>query len=244
MGKAEIVIQSNQEGWHNSNPDSTKNRLGKSKNYQDQSTICLIPSPTGYIHTKVAQNMMGLMTPMNQRFTRIFINNMEVGEGYSQTIDMIINHPEFSTWKYILTWEWDNLVPPDGLLKLLENTDKYDIIGGLYFTKGEGGQPMCYGRMDEFPVNFKPFLPLTEDITPCRGTAMGFTLYKMDVFKDSRIPRPFFRTLQEYDPSVGAKAYTQDLYFAENAGKAGWRQAIDPRVKVGHMVMDGSDYVW
>lgn len=230
-------------GFHNSNPEETKDRLGKAKNYQDQSTICLIPTPGGYIHTRVAQSIMGLMAPMNQKFTRIFMNGMEVGEAYSQTIDMILNNPELSKWKYILTWEWDNLVPPDGLLKLLENTDKYDIIGGLYFTKGYGGQPMCYGNPNEFPTNFKPFFPLNEEITPCRGTAMGFTLYKLDIFKDPAIPRPFFKTLQEYDPAVGGKGYTQDLYFAENAGRAGYKSAIDPRVKVGHMDLT-NEFVW
>lgn len=242
--KPEIVLANEYAGYHNNREQETLNRLGKAKNYQDQSTICLMPTPTGYIHNKVVQSMMSLMAPMNQKFTRIFMSNMEVGRAYSETIEMILNHPDLSTWKYILTWEWDNLAPPDGLLKLLENTDKYDIIGGLYFTKGEAGQPMCYGNPIEFPVNFKPFLPLNDEITPCRGTAMGFTLYKMDVFRDPKIPRPFFKTLQEYDPSVGAKAYTQDLYFAENAGKAGWKQAIDGRVKVGHMSMDGSDFVW
>lgn len=241
--KPEIVISADYAGFHNNNPEDTLDRLGKSKNYQNQSTICLIPSPTGYVHTKVAQNMMGLYTPMNQPFTRIFLNNMEVGEAYSNAIDMILQHPQLSTWKYILTWEWDNLAPPDGLLKLLENMDKYDIVGGLYFTKGEGGQPMCYGNMNEFPVNFKPFLPMGDQITPCRGTAMGFTLYKMDVFKDPKMPRPFFKTVQEYDPNIGGKSYTQDLYFSENAGKLGYKQAIDPRVKVGHMDLS-SEYIW
>jgi len=229
-------------GYHNSNLQLTQERIGRTKNYQDQSTICLMPTPTGYVHHKVISNMMGLMIPMNQKFHRIFIPKMEVGEGYSKTIQDILNDPHLSTWKYILTWEWDNLVPPDGLLKLLENTDKYDIIGGIYWTKGEAGMPMIYGNL-QGEMNFRPFMPPAEQIVPCRGTAMGFTLYKLDIFKDPNIPRPFFKTLQEYDPSVGARAYTQDLYFAENAGKAGYKQAIDTRVKVGHMDLN-SEFVW
>lgn len=55
----------------------------------------------------------------------------------------------------------------------------------------EGGQPMCYGRMDVFPINFIPFLPKENDITPCRGVAMGFTLFKLDMFKDKRFPSTF-----------------------------------------------------
>ena len=77
------------------------------------------------------------MAPMNQKFTRFFVVGMEVGEAYSVAVEQILSNPEFSKWKYVLTLEEDNLPPQDGLLKLYENMNKFDVIGGLYWTKGE-----------------------------------------------------------------------------------------------------------
>jgi hypothetical protein len=71
---------------------------------------------------------------------------------------------------------------------------------------------------------------------------MGFNLFKMDLFRDEKIPRPWFKTLQEYGPE-GARAMTQDLYFFENARNAGHRVACDTRVRVGHFDIN-TDIVW
>lgn len=241
MEKQAQIIVPNLEGYHNSNPD-TSTRLLKSKSYKDLSTICIVPC-VGGIPPKIVQAWNGLMKPMNQKFIMIMVENMEVGAAYSQTIEMILANPELSKWKYILTLEHDNAPAPDALLKLYENMDEYDGIGGLYFTKGEGGQPMCYGKPEQFPVNFIPFLPEPEKVTPCRGIAMGFSLFKTDMFKDNRLPRPLFETKQSYEPGVGAQAYTQDLKFCEEAGKLGYRFAVDARVKVGHYDY-ANDFMW
>lgn len=244
MDKKPQIVVPNYEGFHNTNPD-TPVRLSKSKSYQDLSTICIVPCHGG-IPPKIVQSWRGMMTPMNQKFIMIMVENMEVGAAYSETIEMIINNPELSKWKYILTLEHDNAPPPDGLLKLYENMDKYDGIGGLYFTKGAGGQPMCYGRPGS--MNFIPFNPDPETVTPCNGIAMGFSLFKVDIFKNPALPKPFFETKQSYDPVNGAQAYTQDLKFCENAGKLGYRFAVDSRVRVGHYDYTGAagipDFMW
>ncbi len=232
MPKAEIVIP-NTQGYHNTNPD-TISRLKKGKGYQDLSTICIIPTPNGMIPAKVVQSWMGLMTAMNQpKFTRLFVIGMEVGEAYSQTIEMILANSEFSTWKYILTLEHDNCPPPDGLLKLYENIDKYDAVGGLYYTKGEGGAPMIYGNPNEMPKNFIPQIPIPDTIQECNGLGMGFTLFKMEMFKDKRLKKPLFETVQKYDQS-GVQGWTQDLKFFFEAAKFGYKFACDTRVKVAH----------
>lgn len=232
MSQPQIIIP-NLEGYHNSNSKESRDRLEKGKTYQDLSTICIVPC-VGAIPPKIVQAYRSLMTPMNQKFIMIMVENMEVGAAYSSTIETILNHPELSKWKYILTMETDNAPPPDGLLKLYENMDKYDAIGGLYWTKGHGGQPMCYGKPEIMPPNFIPFLPNTDEVAPCRGLGMGFTLFSMKMFKDKNIPKPFFETVQDYSPATGARAYTQDLKFFENAGKLRYKFACDTRVKVGH----------
>lgn len=157
-------------------------------------------------------------------------------------IEQVLSHPELSTWKFILTMEEDNLPPPDGLLKLYENIDNYDVIGGLYWTKGEGGQPMIYGDGKDGDLHFRP-QPPNKDIQECNGLGMGFTLFKLAIFKDPKIEKPWFRTCQDYDPVNGIRLYTQDLYFFEKIRKLGYKVACDTRVKVGHLDPQ-SEVVW
>lgn len=232
MPKAQIVVD-DWKGFHNSNP-KTRDRLVQGQTYRDLSTICVIPS-RGVIPAKVVQNWLSLMPPMNQKFMRMFVIGMEVGEAYQSALTQILAHPELSTWKYLLTMEEDNLVPPDGLLKLYENIKEFDAIGGLYFTKGEGGQPMCYGDPRVMPKNFIPFMPNPNTVTRCNGLGMGFTLFKLSMFKDQRWEKqPFFKTVQQFEPGKGCTAFTQDLYFFNLAGAMGYRFGCDARVQIGH----------
>jgi len=234
------IVTENLQGFHNTNPE-TMDRLVRGNSYRDISTVCVVPT-RGVITAKVVQSWMGLMSPMNQKFTRIFMIGMEVGEAYTSAIQLILSNPELSKWKYLLTLEEDNMPPPDGLLKLFENMDKFDAIGGIYWTKGEGGQPMIYGDPKDPELNFRPQPPVM-DIQECNGLGMGFTLFKMDIFKDARIEQPWFKTCQELDPQKGARVYTQDLYFFEKIKKLGYKVACDTRVKVGHYDYD-RDIVW
>jgi hypothetical protein len=128
-------------------------------------------------------------------------------------------------------------------LKLYESMDKFDVVQGLYWTKGEGGQPMIYGNPKAIPKGFQPQVPIPETVQECNGLGMGFNLFKMSIFKDKNLEKPWFKTHQSYQEGVGAKCYTQDLYFYERAAKLGYRFACDTRVKVGHYDSLG-DIVW
>ena len=237
------------EGLHNANLDVSISRLKKASSYKDLSTVILCPT-RGLIPDRVVQSWMNLMRPMNQKVIGpIFVRGYEVGDAYSLGIEMVLNHPDLSQFNYLLTIEEDNLPPPDGLLRLYESIEgnvdgqKYDCVGGLYWTKGPEGQPMCYGDPQVMPKNFIPQIPQPDKITPANGLGMGFNLFRMSMFRDERIERPWFRTIQEIVPGVGARAYTQDLMFYENAGKWGYRFACDSRVRVGHLD-PASDTVW
>jgi hypothetical protein len=227
-------------GRNNSNLESTRERLIRGQSYKDLSTVCVIPT-RGVIPTKVVQSFLSMASPMNQKFLRIFVEKMEVGDAYNTGIEAILSNPELSKWKYVLTCEEDNIVPPDGLLKLYESMDKFDVVSGLYFVKGENGAAMVYGNVNEHPVNFIPQLPIPDTVMPCRGTGMGFCLFKLEMFK--KMPKPWFKTLQEFIPGQGMRAATQDLYFAQEAAKFGYRFAVDCRIKVGHLDFE-NDCVW
>ena len=235
------VVVPDFSGFHNRDVDGSASRLEKSKSYKDLSTIIVCPT-RGQIPAKVVQSWMGLMRPMNQKVIGpIFAIGLEVGQAYEQLFDMILANPELSKWKYVLTIEEDNMPPADGLLKLYENMDKFDVVQGLYWTKGDGGQPMIYGDVNSMPKNFIPQKPIPNALQPCNGLGMGFNLFKIEMFR--KVPKPWFKTIQEVIPGQGARAYTQDLFFYEKAGKEGFKFACDNRILVGHYDF-ANDFVW
>lgn len=231
-------------GWHNRN---SMERVGKKGLYRDVSTICVRPT-RGMIHARVVQSWESLAAPMNQKFVRFTPIGFEVGVAYSQAIEQILANEELSTYKYLLTLEEDNIPPPDGVLRLIERMEEHPeaaAIGALYWTKGPEGQPMFYGNPADVPLNFRPQPPIStreDGLVPVCGLGMGFTMFRMDIFRDERIPRPWFRTVQEYGPQ-GAQAFTQDLWFFSNAGKAGAKFFGDPTILVGHYDA-AADRVW
>lgn len=231
------------KGWNERQPDTEKQSRNK---WKDLSTIIIVPCYSKGIHPKIVQNWMNIMAPMNQKFMKIFVTDMEVGAAYSQTIEQILITPGLNEFKYIFTLEHDNTVQPDVLMKLYPHMETYDAVGAIYYTKGIGGAPMCYGNPVVMPVNFIPFQPPAEAVQPCRGLGMGATLFKLEMFKNPALQRPLFETVQKYTPGVGVQAYTQDLRFFEKAGMLGYKFACSTQTQAGHMEIGGDNdgYIW
>jgi hypothetical protein len=184
------------------------------------------------IPTKVYLSHCGLIFPPNQASHRMAAIGMEVGEAFSDSIEQIISHPELGQWEYLLTIEHDNIPPADGLLKLIKRMEEHPefaCIGGLYWTKGEGGVPQIWGDPKDPVLNFRPQPPVAGQLIECCGTGMGFNLWRISMFKDPKLRKPWFKTIASKD-GVG----TQDLYFWGDARKHGYRCAIDCDVLVGH----------
>lgn len=247
-----VTVDPGPEGFHNMDLEASRERVLNGASYRDCSTVVLMPTPRdGKLNTKVADAMAALMAPMNQRLYRHRLEGMEVADAYNHGIQMVLDHPELSKSTFVLTVEHDNTPPPDGLLKLVETmyAGLWAGVGGLYWTKGEGGMPMIYGDPKDPVVNFRPQVPQLETVQECRGIAMGFTLWDMDLFRDKRLGPPWFRTVQEFTPFVGAQAGTQDLEWCGRAGALGYRFAVDTRVRVGHVQFDATPthpagFVW
>ena len=224
-------------GYHNQNFDATRERLLKGGTYKDLSTIWVTPVRDGVMSCKVISAFVALQRPMNQPCVGpIFVSNMEVGDAYNQAIEMILADSNLSKFKYLLTIESDNLPPSDGLIKLYEGIQKYDGVGGLYYTKGENGAPMIYGDPKVFPRNFVPQVPQVNAIQHCNGLGMGFNLFRMEMFK--KMPKPWFKTVQE-----NGACFSQDLWFYNNAAAFGYKFACDTRIKVGHYDV-ANNMVW
>jgi len=235
----ELIIQ-DFGGKHNLNLTETNKRLQKEGAWKKQRTVCILPADKT-MSTKVALTHWNLALAPNNGFVRILALGAEVGHAYSEAIQAVLNHPELSQWEYILTIESDNMPPPDGYLKLLQDMDEhpeFHCIGGLYFCKGEGGCAHIWGDPNDPVLNFRPQVPIPNTIQECNGSSMGFHLWRMSMFKDERLRKPWFKTI------AGAEGVgTQDLYFWGDAKKYGYRTAVDTSIKVGHFDL-ANDYPW
>lgn len=227
-------------GYHNSDLKRSTQRVIKGGSWKKQRVIMMIPAADS-IPTKVYLSHCGLIFPPNQPSHRMVAMGMEVGEAFSSSIQAILDHPDLSQWEYLLTIEHDNAPPSDGLVRLLKRMEEhpeFSAIGGLYWTKGEGGVPQIWGDPND-SLNFRPQAPDPNGgLVECTGTAMGFTLWRLSMFKDERLRRPWFKTLSGKE-GVG----TQDLYFWGDAKKYGYRCAIDCGVLVGHYD-HANDIMW
>jgi hypothetical protein len=214
----------------------------KSGAWKKQRVVVIIPAAST-MPSKAALAMWNLAFPPNNGVVKILAQGMEVGEAFSQTIEHIVSHPELGQWEYILTVEHDNIPPPDGVVKLierLEDNPHLACVQGLYWTKGEGGVPQIWGDPKDPVLNFRPQPPKNGELVECCGVGMGFNLWRMKMFKDDRLRKPWFQTKSGKD---GEGIGTQDLFFWGDARKYGYRCAVDCGVLVGHLD-HASDIIW
>lgn len=237
--KASITTLS--AGRHNEDVEGSYHRILQSASWKRARVIVMIPAGK-MLPSKVALSHWNLIFPPNNGVFRMLCQGMEVGDAYTQAIDFVINHPELRDWEYILTLEHDNIPPADGLIKLIarmEERPEFACIGGLYYTKGEGGVPQIWGDVTDPVLNFRPQPPdLAGGVKECCGTGMGFNLWRVSTFRDEKLRRPWFVTLSGSQGNA-----TQDLYFWMDARKYGFRCAVDCSVLVGHYDVD-ADIVW
>lgn len=253
LSPPEVTEAPGGEGFHNEKADISRSRVITGASYRDCSTVCLMPLRTAEesLHYKVADAYRSLMMPMNHALYPMRLVQMEVADAYNQGITAVLENEDLKNFKFVLTFESDNVPPPDGLVRLIENMYKgpWAGLGGLYWTKGEGGMPMIYGNPKDSKISYQPQVPIPETVQECRGIAMGFTLWDMELFKDKRLGPPWFKTVQEHIPWVGSRAGTQDLDWCGKAAALGYRFAVDTGVRVGHVQFKASPthpagFVW
>ena len=243
--KPQIIVPD--YGKHNLDLEATVKRVSDSAAWKKLDTVMLIPAG-GTVPVKAALSWLNMYSPPNNAFYRlptVGAVNLEVGEAFTQSIEFILANEHLSKYKYLLTVEHDNIPPPDGLIKLqqrMEEHPEFDCIGGLYFTKGEGGMPQIWGDPRDPTNNFRPQPPRPGELVECCGTGMGFNLWRLDMFRDPDLRRPWFKT------QIEGGVATQDLYFWSDARRHGYRCAVDCSVLVGHYDLEGkfgpADMTW
>lgn len=243
--RPQLVMTDSFEGEHNRDPNKSRTRLLKGGTWKQQRIIVLMPA-ADTVPAKCALAWWNLAFPPNNGVVKWLALGMEVGDAYSTAIEQILVHPDLSKWEYILTLEHDNAPPGDGVIRLVEQMEthpEFACIGGLYFTKGEGGVAQIWGDPRDPNINFRPQLPDPNGgLVECCGTGMGFNLFRLSMFKDPNLRKPWFVTQTKGGVS------TQDLYAWSDFRKNGYRCAIDCSVKVGHYDLYGTfglvDMMW
>lgn len=245
MSEPKLIIQDT-GGEHNQDLSKTTTRLMRGASWKMQRVVVVIPAAET-IASRVALSHWNLAFPPNNGVVRILALGQEVGEAYSNAISSVLADPTLSQYEFMLTLEHDNMPPADGVLKLieqLENNKEFDAIGGLYFTMGPGGVAQIWGDPKDPVLNFRPQVPrLDGGLQECNGLGMGFTMFRLAMFKNPKLRKPWFKT-QTKDGMM-----TQDLYFFSDAKKNGHRCAVDTSCKVGHYDLTGArggvpDKVW
>ena len=236
--KPQLIIQ-DFGGLSNGDLEKTSARLTKGGSWKKQRIVVILPA-SDLVPAKCMLSWWNLAFPPNQGVLKILALGQEVGEAYSNAIESVLTHPELSQWDYILTMEHDNAPPMDGVVRLveqLENHPEFACIGGLYFTKGAGGVAQIWGDVKDPVLNFRPQVPdANGGLVECCGTGMGFNLWRLSMFRDTRLRKPWFKTSN----GVGGTGIgTQDLYFWGDARKFGYRCAVDCSIKVGHYDLEG-----
>ena len=227
------IIASHDPGFHNSDLPKSTVRVIEGGSWKKQRVIVILPA-ADTIPSKVAISHWGLAFPPNQPVHKMLALGQEVGDAYSNAISEILAHPDLSQWEYILTIESDNIPPYDGVVKLIKRMEAHpelSCIGGLYWCKGPEGCPHIWGEIADPIPNYRSQPPKAGELVECYGTSMGFNLWRLSMFKDERLRRPWFKTL---DGSEGTGIGTQDLYAWSDFRKHGYRCAVDCSVLVGH----------
>ncbi len=192
-------------------------------------------------HPWVVESWKRFIKPMNVPIIEMVISGHEVGEAYNKAIDTWLTHPDLKSFKYILFVEDDIIVPfmPNSfgpLIELYKHLETYDVASGLYWTKGEPSLPLIYG--DGNMNNIMPFAVNTDwkegDVVNVNGSGMGFTLMKRDIFEDTRLTKPLFKTVSE-NINGRTEGFTQDLYFYKKIKELGYKICVDTGIKCGHL---------
>lgn len=245
MTTPQLIVQ-DFGGAHGADLGKTTARLMRGGSWKKQRVVVVLPAGEA-IPPKVYLSHVNLGFPPNNGVMRYLAQGMEVGEAYTLAVEQILAHPELKNWEYLLTLEHDNCPPADGVVRLIERLDqnpRLSAVGGLYFTKGPNGVAQIWGDPNDPILNFRPLPPdPAGGLVECCGTGMGFTLFRLSMFKDERLRRPWFKTM-----SGNGGFATQDLYAWSDFRKHGHRCAIDCSVRVGHYDWEGKfgprDMMW
>lgn len=234
----------------------------------------LVGTPmTGLVRAEWVFARYGQIIPTNWSVVDVvqfMSSNIPLAYQVADAYNIIIKTAVEKDFEWCLFIEHDNILPPDGFVKMNEYMieGKIPVIGGVYFTKSTPPEPLVYrgqgtGHFDKWKFGDKVWVD---------GLPFGFTLIHGSIIKamwkespeyvvGGTITRRVFRTPNSVavDPLSGAhltNAGTQDLDWCKRViegnflEKAGWPEyqkmqypfLVDTSIFVKHIDVDGIQY--
>jgi len=136
---------------------------------------------------------------------------------------------------YLMFIDTDMVFPKDGVRRLIKANK--DIIGGLYFKKGDGNKPVI-ANIDPETNKFVEFFEVSDEMFQCDTIGTGFMLIKkkvLDAFTEEFVRangKPFnFGKI----PGTDADEESEDWAFCRRAKKLGFEVWCDPTIRIGHV---------
>ena len=234
----------------------------------------LIGTPmTGLVRAEWVFARYGQIIPTNWSVADVvqfLSSHIPLGYQVADAYNIILKTAIEQKYEWILFIEHDNIIPPDGFVKINQYMieGKIPVVGGLYFTKSDPPEPLVYRGQGTGPYeNWK-----LGDKVWVDGLPFGFTLIHMSIlhemWNDSPeyitsgvVTRKVFITPNEVarDPEHNvyfANTGTQDLNWCRRAieGKylerAGWPEyqkkeypfLIDTSIFLKHITQEGVQY--
>lgn len=141
-------------------------------------------------------------------------------------------------YTHLLFLDADMVWPNDVLDKMLRHHAR-GIVAGLYHLKFWPHWPVALKEStwndddQNFDYTYDKHAPHTDLLRPEQLVGMGCTLIPMEVFR--RFERPWFKYQQN---SSGISTITEDVWFCQEAAKAGCPIWLDPTVSCLHIGQD------
>lgn len=226
---------------------------------------------TGLVRMEWVQSRVGQMIPPNWSMvtmTQMMSSFIPLRYQVADAQNIIVTHAVKNDFQWLLLWEHDTILPPDGIIRFNEWMRKEDtpVVSGLYYTRSHPTEPLVYrGRGTSCYTNWQP-----SDVVWCDGVPTGCLLIHVGLLKalweDSEeyqagphtVRRVFETPMRLYeDPETGNYRTingTSDLEWCSRVmsggyfTKAGWPQyegnpypfAVDTNIFCGHINPDGS----
>lgn len=214
----------------------------------------MVAIPTlGMVPIEFMFSAMRLQMPINGQVFQHVVKGMEVGEARNKAVKDIMSMKVDDRPRYLF-FIGDDMIPEwDAFVKLYEamEEEKWDVLTGLYFWKGEPPTPLIWrdnhvGRMvagKDFTIGDRVWVDLT---------GLDFTLIRVSLLE--KIEGPWFKTgpslrgevptrLEPYIKPESVVMHTEDAWFCSKAKKFAAKMGVHTGVRVSHMdVKSGSVY--
>ena len=184
-----------------------------------------IPHGDRAINYEIADNSLRRLVSVTKQAGHVIGVTDKYGALVSANRNAIVETAKNHAAKYVLFVDDDMQVPENGALKLMDHGK--DIVAGLFVKRKPPFEPSVYEKVGTGYDTIKRMWPDDELI---RADAVGgaFLLVKMSVF--SKLTKPYFA-----EPPHNSSIMGEDIYFCQQAVKAGFNIWVDTSVIVGHV---------